>query len=178
MNGDSLRYHALNAEIEEYKKWHQCFGHYNDKDLKVLHFSNMVEDFTSFDYIDEICEICQQGKMHMLPFPKGSGLRAKEKLELVHTDVCGPMRTTSFGNNKYFILFINDFTRMTWIYFLSEKTQVFDIFKKFVNLVETQSRCKLKILRSDNGKEYTSKQFDKFCEDFGIQHQLSIAYTL
>jgi len=115
--------------------------------------------------------------MHKLPFPKGGGLRAKEKLELVHTNVCGPMRTTSFGNSKYFILFIDDLTRMTWIYFLSEKAQVFDVFKKFVNLVETQSGCKIKTLRSDNGKEYTSKQFDKFWEDFGIQHQLSNVYT-
>jgi len=92
-------------------------------------------------------------------------LIAKEKFELVHTNV---MCTTSFGNSKYFILFIDELTRITWIYFLSKKAQVFYVFKKFVNLVETESGYKLKTLRFDNGKEYTSKQFDKFCEDFGI----------
>ena len=95
-------------------------------------------------------------------------MRAKEKLELVHTNVCGPMRIASIGQNKYFILFIDDLTRMTWVYFLNSKSQVFFVFKKFKALVENQSGCRIKTLKSDNGKEYTSSQFDQFCEDCGI----------
>ena len=104
-------------------------------------------------------------------------MRTKERLKLVHTDVCGLMRTTSMGQNKYFMLFINDFTRMTWVYFLSSKSQVFFVFKKFKALVENQGGCKIKILKSNNGKEYTLSQFDQFCEDYGIEHQLSIVYS-
>ena len=87
------------------------------------------------------------------------------------------MRTSSYHNNRYFILFIDDFSRMTWVYFLKAKSEVFGIFKKFKAFVEKQSGKQIKVLRSDSGKEYTSCEFDKFCEDEGIERQLTVAYT-
>lgn len=57
--------------------------------------------------------------------PSGTARRASHKLELVHTDVCGPMRTPSLDNSKYFILFIDNLSRMTWVYFLKERSEVF-----------------------------------------------------
>ncbi|KAL0308844.1 UNVERIFIED_CONTAM: Retrovirus-related Pol polyprotein from transposon TNT 1-94 [Sesamum radiatum] len=91
--------------------------------------------------------------------------RAKAVLELIHTDVCGPMRTPSHEQNRYFILFIDDYSRMTWVYFMREKSEVFKVFKKFKNLVEKQSGRSIKVLRSDRGKEYNNSEFDKFCEE-------------
>ncbi|CAL2249531.1 unnamed protein product [Prunus armeniaca] len=120
---------------------------------------------------------CQVGKQHRQAFPSGKAWRAKALLELVHTDVCGPMRTPSLDNNRYFILFIDDYTRMTWVYFLRERTEVFNIFKKFKTHVEKQSGHYIKALRSDRGKEYTSKEFNKFCEDEGVEHQLTVGYA-
>ena len=73
-------------------------------------------------------------------------------LELVHTDLCGPMSTLSHAQNRYFILFIDDLTRMTWVYFVRQKSEVFVIFKKFKVLVEKQSGRLIKALRSDKGK--------------------------
>ncbi|KAL0363914.1 UNVERIFIED_CONTAM: Retrovirus-related Pol polyprotein from transposon TNT 1-94 [Sesamum angustifolium] len=96
--------------------------------------------------------------------------RAKAVLELIHTDVCGPMRTPSHEQNRYFILFMMT-TRMTWVYFMREKSEVFKVFKKFKNLVEKQSGRSIKVLRSDRGKEYNNSEFDKFCEEEGIEHQ-------
>lgn len=66
---------------------------------------------------------------------------------------------------------------MTWVYFLKEKSQVFRIFKKFKAFVEKQSGKHIKVLRSDRGKEYNSHEFDKFCEDEGIECQLTVAYS-
>ena len=60
----------------------------------------------------------------IIDFPKGVAWRAKEMLELVHTNICGPMRTHSHAQNKYFILFIDDYTRMTWVYFMRERSEV------------------------------------------------------
>ena len=105
------------------------------------------------------------GKHHHQPFPKKGARQVKEVLELVHTDLCGPMSTLSHAQNRYFILFIDDLTRMTWVYFVRQKSEVFVIFKKFKAFVEKQSGRSLKVLRSDRGKEYTSNEFDKFCEE-------------
>src|SRR4051812_28897480 len=79
--------------------------------------------------------------------------------------------------NRYFILFIDDFTRMTWVYFMRQKSEAFVIFKKFKALVEKQSGRFIKMLRSDRGKEYTSNEFHKFCEDEGVERQLTVGYT-
>ena len=117
------------------------------------------------------------GKQQRQPFPSGKAWRAKALLELVHTDVCGPMRTPSNEQNRYFILFIDDYTRKTWLYFLCEKLEVFKVFKKFKNFVEKQSGHFIKVLRSDRGKEYNSNEFDKFCEDEGVEHQQTVGYA-
>ena len=87
-------------------------------------------------------------------FPSTKALRAKAILELVHTDVCGPMRTPSNEQNRYFILFIDEYIRMTWVYVFHEKSKVFKIFKKFKNFVEKQIGHFIKVLRCDRGKEY------------------------
>ncbi|KAG6524805.1 hypothetical protein ZIOFF_014749 [Zingiber officinale] len=137
----------------------------------------MVQGLPQIEGKQHICEGCAFGKQHRLPFPKGVSWRAKEKLELIHTDVCGPMDTLSHAQNRYFILFIDDHTRMTWVYFMRQKSEVFMIFKKFKSLVEKQSGCFIKTLRSDRGKEYTSKEFHNFCEDEGVERQLTVRYT-
>ncbi|GKA91411.1 retrovirus-related pol polyprotein from transposon RE1 [Tanacetum coccineum] len=137
----------------------------------------MVGSLPQIHEIVGVCEGCALGKHHRKPFSKGVAWRAKEILELVHTDLCGSMRNPSHGNNLYIILFIDDFSRMTWVYFMKEKSQVFEIFKKFKNFVEKQTGSFIKILRSDQGKEYNSKELDKFCEDKGMHKQLTSRYT-
>ncbi|KAL0335057.1 UNVERIFIED_CONTAM: Retrovirus-related Pol polyprotein from transposon TNT 1-94 [Sesamum radiatum] len=107
---------------------------------------------TKSQAVEGACEACLQGKQHKKPFPSGTSWRAKAVLELIHTDVCGPMRTPSHEQNRYFILFIDDYSRMTWVYFMREKSEVFKVFKKFKNLVEKQSGRSIKVLRSDRGK--------------------------
>ena len=87
------------------------------------------------------------------------------------------MQTELLNKNEYFVLFIDDFTKMTWIYFIRYKSQVFEEFKIFKKLAEVKSGCKLKAIRSDNGMEYNSKEFKHFCEMEGIEPQLTIAYT-
>ncbi|GKV41799.1 hypothetical protein SLEP1_g49291 [Rubroshorea leprosula] len=165
------------SKVNDTLLWHKRYGHFNVKALKYMQTNELIRDFPEVHVTNEVCQCCQLGKMHRLSFPINKAFRACEKLELVHTDICGPMKVPSLGQNKYFILFIDDFTRMTWVYFLSSKAQVFSVFKKFKALVENQSGCRIKKLRSNNGKEYTSVAFNNFCEEAGIQHQLTVSYT-
>ena len=74
------------------------------------------------------CERCIMEKQHRKSFPKGVSWRATLLLELTHTDNCGPMKTLSLGNERYFLIFIDNFSRMTWVYFLKEKSEAFAIF--------------------------------------------------
>ncbi|MFV0960832.1 hypothetical protein QML37_31560, partial [Klebsiella pneumoniae] len=74
---------------------------------------------------DKICEGCVLGKHHRDSFPVESSWRASKPLELVHSDLCGSMHTTSIRCNRYFLTFIVDFSRKTWVYFLKEKNEVF-----------------------------------------------------
>ena len=85
-------------------------------------------------------------------------------LEIVHTDPYGPTRTTIRQGEHYFMLIIDDYTRMTWVTFLKEKSEAFEKFKIFKAMVENETYMKIKCLRSDNRGEFTSKYFNEFCE--------------
>jgi transposase InsO family protein len=95
----------------------------------------------------------------------------------MHSDVCGPMKTTSLSGYVYYVSFIDDFSRKTWIYFLKTKSEVFSKFKEFKALVENLSEKKIKILRSDNGGEFTSDEFKAFCREVGIKRELTTPYN-
>ncbi|KAL0322227.1 UNVERIFIED_CONTAM: Retrovirus-related Pol polyprotein from transposon TNT 1-94 [Sesamum calycinum] len=160
---------AMKAQEDQSWLWHRRLGHFNFQGLKILHQKKMMTDLPQIQAVEGACEACLQGKQHKKPFPSGTSWRAKAVLELIHTDVCGPMRTPSHEQNRYFILFIDDYSRMTWVYFMREKSEVFKVFKKFKNLVEKQSGRSIKVLRSDRGKEYNNSEFDKFCERRGYR---------
>ena len=81
----------------------------------------------------------------------------------MHTDVCGPIKPMSTGQNRYFLTFIGDFSRKTWIYFLKRKLEVLNCFKDFKAIIEKQNGYKIIIMRSDQGGEYTSNDFEAFC---------------
>jgi Integrase core domain len=120
-----------------------------------------------------LCEGCVLGKQSKLSFPKDQSLCATRVLKLVHTDLCGTMEMNSMGGSKYFMLFIDDFSRMTWVLFITYKSEAFKMFKKFKAMAETQTSMKLKALRSDRGGEYQSIEFKQFCDQEGILQQLT-----
>ena len=98
-------------------------------------------------------------------------------LELVHSDLCGLIKPTSNGGKRYFISFIDDFSRKTWVYFLQEKSEAFTAFQMFKALVEREADSQIKILRTDRGGEFNSQEFGSFCKNHGIRKQLTAAYT-
>jgi hypothetical protein len=101
------------------------------------------------------CHACQFGRQKRLSFPK-STWKASQKVQLIHMDVAGPQRTPSLKGSLYYIVFIDDFSRMCWIFFLKFKSEVARVFWKFKKMVKNQSGCKIQSIRSNNGKEYTS----------------------
>ena len=102
--------------------------------------------------------------------------RASCILELIHADVC-QMESSTVGNSLYFLVFVDDHSRMLFVYFLKHKNEVADCFVKFKNMVENQTNKKIKFFRSDNGTEFLNKRMSKIMEDAGIQHQTSVAHN-
>ena len=89
----------------------------------------------------------------------------------------GPMNPKSKGGALYVLTFIDDYSRFVYVYLLAAKSQVFERFKAFRAMVETQTDCKIKCIRIDNGGEYTNHRFNKHCADLGIIHQTSVPYN-
>lgn len=80
----------------------------------------------------------------------------------MHADICGPIKPESNSNKRYFLSFIDDFTRKTWIYFLHEKSEAFAMFRIFKAGVEKESGAYITSLRTDRGGEFTSNEFEEF----------------
>ncbi|KAK9131203.1 hypothetical protein Sjap_011690 [Stephania japonica] len=157
--------------------WHIRYGHLNFGGLKTLHQRNMVIGLPQIAAPDKVCEDCIVSKQHRLPFTQGKSLRAKKALELVHSDICGPITPYSNGGKRYVITFIDDYSRKIWVYFLQEKSEAFAAFKSFKALVEKEASSPIKVLRTDRGGEYNSHAFADFCAQHGIKRQLTTAYT-
>ena len=95
----------------------------------------------------------------------------------MHFDVCGPMSVHSFSGYSYCVIFNNDYSRKTWIYFLKAKSKFFERFREFKALVENQTGRKIWVLRTDKGGEYTSKEFLEFCSSEGIKKEHTVPHT-
>ena len=125
----------------------------------------------------EICEGCLYGKSSQQPFPRSLSSRSSGPLQLIHSDLCGPMPTISLTGSYYFLTLIDDFTKYTIIAFLKHKSEVLDHFIAYKNLVENQLDTRIKTIRTDNGGEYISTDFQAFCSNHGIRHQFTVPYT-
>ena len=120
------------------------------------------------------CSGCVAGKMHRKPFPAVGEIRSSQKLRLVHSDVCGPMHTESIGGAKYFLTFIDDYTRCCSVYFMKHKSEVFDKFKEFEAVTTNDNGKKIGTLQTDNGGEYMSTEFHDYLKEKGIRHELTV----
>ncbi|RVX07474.1 Retrovirus-related Pol polyprotein from transposon RE1 [Vitis vinifera] len=138
-------------------------------------FQKMVPRFSTLSSLP--CESCQLGKHTRVSFPKRLNNRAKSPFELVHTDVWGPCRTASTLGFQYFVTFIDDYSRCTWLFLMKNRAELFSIFQKFYTEIQTQFNISIRVLRSDNAREYFSAQFTSFMSHHGILHQSSCAHT-
>uniref|UniRef100_A0A2N9HLU0 Uncharacterized protein n=1 Tax=Fagus sylvatica TaxID=28930 RepID=A0A2N9HLU0_FAGSY len=165
---------ALASSAEELTMmWHRKLGHMSERGLKILAEQKLLPGLKKVSL--PFCEHCVTSKQHRLKFSSSSA-RSKAILELIHSDVW-QAPVLSLGGAKYFVSFIDDYSRRCWVYPIKNKADVFSVFKIFKARVELESEKKIKCLRTDNGGEYTSVEFDSFCQQEGIKRQFTVAYT-
>jgi hypothetical protein len=155
--------------------WHRRMGHLHHGALRILRdITTGLPDFSIEQY--DVCRGCAMGKYAKAPF-LASDSRSAGILDLIHSDVSERMSSPSLSGYLYYVLFIDDYSRKTWIYFLKTKGEVFKRFQEFKALVENQTGKKIRCLRSDNGGEYTSNDFDDYCVREGIRREMNVAYN-
>ena len=123
------------------------------------------------------CDGCLMGKQHRLHFPKKSNNKSADLLDLIHSDVCGPMNVVSLGGARFFMTVIDDYSRYHSVVILKTKDEALDKFREFVNLQENRLGTSIKKFRSDNGGEYISKEFERYLKDKGIAQNNTVRYT-
>ncbi|RVW81914.1 Retrovirus-related Pol polyprotein from transposon TNT 1-94 [Vitis vinifera] len=162
--------------------WHRRLGHISRERIERLVKEGILQnlDFTDF----HVCVNCIKGKQ--TKHTKKGATRSNELLEIIHTDICGPLSIPCFTGEKYFITFIDDLSRYGYVYLMHEKSQAIDIFEMFITEVERQLDKKIKIVRSDQGGEYYGRYdesgqnpgpFAKFLEKHGIRAQYTMPGT-
>ena len=162
---------------EEIWLWHRRMGHLHFENLVKINKKQAVREMPKITKPKNIlCKHCQHGKQTKVEF-KSKEYSTTKPLELVHTDLCGPMRTKGLDGEQYLMVLVDDYTRMTWICLLKKKSEAFESFRIFKELVENETDMKIKCLRSDNGGEFTSNEFMDYCEEHGIKRQFSTART-
>jgi transposase InsO family protein len=158
--------------------WHARLGHLSLPAVKRA--CSVVEgmELQARSPSNCICEACILGKMSRRPFSKESGQRPVTRpLELIHTDVVGPIHTQSRKGFRYFIMFTDDATRYTYVYFLRHKSEATAIFKQFKAEVEKIHGLPIIRVRMDGGGEYSSDELLAFLRKEGIQVEPSAPYT-
>ncbi|KAJ0865146.1 putative RNA-directed DNA polymerase [Helianthus annuus] len=157
--------------------WHARLSHVGYDRLQLMMKKDLVRGLPEFEINKEIvCAGCQYGKAHQQPF-ETSTFKTMKPLELVHSDVFGPVKQPSIRGLRYMVTFIDDFSRYTWVYFLKEKSEVFEKFKAFKDEAERLTGNKIMCLRSDNGGEYLATAFDIYLRENKIRRQLTCPNT-
>lgn len=157
--------------------WYKRIGHVNFHSLYHITSRNLVVGTPKIPLIKHIYSFCMIGKMPRDRIPKFRSTFTTRPLQLLHSDIYGPLLVTSRTRNRYILTFIDDYTRKMRLYFLATKSQTLDYFKQFRALVETSTTQKIETLRSDRGGEYTSQLFLDYCSSHRIHKQLTVGYS-
>ena len=142
--------------------WQERMEHINFDNLVKINKKEVVREMPKISKpTNTICESCWHDKQTKVKFKKKEHF-ASRPLELIHTDLCGPMRTKGLDSELYFMLMVNDYIKMTAISFLKKKSEAFECFKIYKELIKNETDFKIKCLISDNGGEVTSKSFQQY----------------
>lgn len=155
--------------------FHRIFGHRNLESIKQMCTEKLVTgiELKKCKNCDSKCKVCLESKMTRKTFVKSKEKSTKKIFDLVHTDVCGPMRTLTQQKKRYVLTFVDDYSRYTKIYLLRQKSEVIEKLIDFVSLIENQFGFKPKRFNSDRGGEYLNSILGKYLDSEGIEYQFT-----
>ena len=134
------------------------------------------EKFQGIDISSLLCDVCEQAKHTRVPFPI-SNTRSTTPFELIHSDIWGPSSILNISGARWFVTFIDDCTRVTWVFLLKQKSDVSTIVPRFLSMVHTQFGKQIKRFKTDNAKDYFNQSISSLFLQQGIIHESSCVYS-
>ncbi|GJW73389.1 putative ribonuclease H-like domain-containing protein [Tanacetum coccineum] len=175
---ESLTCLVAKATSDESMLWHRRLGHINYKNINKLVKDNLVIGLpTKCFENDQTCVACLKGKQHRASCKSKVLNPITKPLFILHMDLFGPTFVSSLMHKKYCLVVTDDYSRFTWVFFLTTKDETSEILKNFIKEIENLVDKKVKIIRSDNGTEFKDKVMDNFCKEKGIRREYSTART-
>ncbi|GKA18844.1 putative ribonuclease H-like domain-containing protein [Tanacetum coccineum] len=174
----SLTCLVAKATLDESMLWHRTLGHINFKNINKLVKDNLVRGLPlkCFEN-DQTCVACLKRKQHRASCKSKVLNHITKPLFMLHIDLFGPTFVSSLMHKKYCLVVTDDYSRFTWVFFLTTKDETSEILKNFIKEIENLVDKKVKIIRSDNGTEFKNKVMDDFCREKGIKREYSVART-
>ncbi|WJZ85271.1 hypothetical protein VitviT2T_004816 [Vitis vinifera] len=157
---------AIVSSLPSLALWHSRLGHAPSSQVQWLVYRGLLGSVSkdNFDYTS-----CQLGKQPALPFNNGESI-SNSIFELIHFDVWGLSLVSSIGGSRYFVVFIDDYSRYSWIFPMKSRSKILPIHSNFAKMVETQFSKRIKTFRSDNALEYTQYAFQALLHSYGTVH--------
>lgn len=170
---NTTKFHArTNLASIDRTIWHRRLGHLSDSKLNSLQEINS----TIPKHNKEACHICPSAKQTRKAFPKSTSISSKP-FELLHLDIWGKFHTPTHNGLNYFLTIVDDHSRATWVLLMKNKVETYPRMKQFLQNIYNQYETTVKSIRSNNGRELTSKEFQNMTAKLGIHHQLSCIHT-
>ncbi|GJX75513.1 retrovirus-related pol polyprotein from transposon TNT 1-94 [Tanacetum coccineum] len=154
--------------------WHQRLSHLNFDYINLLSKKDVVIGLPKMKYVkDQVCSSCEVSKAKRSSFKSKTVPSSKGRLNLLHMDLCGPMRVASINGKKYILVIVDDYSRYTWTLFLRSKDETPEVLKDFLTMIQRNLQAPVISVRTDRGTEFLNKTLNAFFKEEGIEHQTS-----
>nr|GEW98195.1 retrovirus-related Pol polyprotein from transposon TNT 1-94 [Tanacetum cinerariifolium] len=158
--------------------WHRRLSHLNFETINLFSKNDIVVGLPKLKFIkDHLCSSCELEKAKRKSFQSKITPSSKRRLQLLHIDLCGPMRVTSINGKKYVLVIVNDYSRYTWTHFLRSKDETPEDLIDFLRLIQRGLHAQVRIVRTDKGTEFLNKTLHPYFASEWILHQTSVART-
>nr|GFA69483.1 retrovirus-related Pol polyprotein from transposon TNT 1-94 [Tanacetum cinerariifolium] len=158
--------------------WHQRLSHLNFNTINDLTRNDLVAGLPKFKYHKErLCPSCEQGKSKRTYHSPKPVPNSRQRLHLLHMDLCGPMRIASINEKRYILVIVDDYSRYTWVHFLRSKDETPEVIIKFLKRITVLLQSLVIIIRTDNDTEFKNQVLIEYFDNVGISHQMSSVQT-
>ncbi|KAI3696663.1 hypothetical protein L6452_29123 [Arctium lappa] len=166
------------ASAEQSWLWHRRLSHLNFKNINKLVLGGHVKGMPDLKFAkDHLCAACEMGKMKKASHKPKTAPSTSRSLELIHMDLCGPMRVQSINHKKYVLVMVDDFSRYTWVRFLRSKDETPELIISLLKSIQVSLHQVVQTIRTDNGTEFKNQLLTTYLTSVGISHTFSAART-